>query len=63
MRVFFLSFSLNKNLKMFKPCLNQYFKFKPNLTKKPDNQLIIRLLLSGEYRIRTDDPLPARQVL
>ncbi len=22
---------------MFKPCLNQDFKFKPNSTKKPDN--------------------------
>ena len=48
---------------MFKLCLNQDFKFKSKLTKKPDNQLIIRLLLGGEYRIRTDDPLPARQVL
>ena len=48
---------------MFKLCLNQDFEFKLKSIKKPDNQLIIRLLLSGEYRIRTDDPLPARQVL
>ncbi len=48
---------------MLKLCLNQHFKFKPIQTKKSDNHLIIRLLLSGEYRTRTDDPLPARQVL
>jgi hypothetical protein len=48
---------------MFKLCLNQDFKLKSILTKMPDNQLIIRHLLCGEYRIRTDDPLPARQVL
>ena len=45
-----------------------FLKFKLIPTKKPDNQTvlrseIIRLLLGGEYRIRTDDPLPARQVL
>ena len=48
---------------MFKLCLNQDCDQKLNSTKKPDNRLIIRLLLGGEYRIRTDDPLPARQVL
>jgi hypothetical protein len=48
---------------MFKLCLNQDFQLKSILTKIPDNQLIIRNLLCGEYRIRTDDPLPARQVL
>ena len=59
MRVIFLFFRLKKTQK----CLNQDFKFKPKQTKNPDNQLIIRILLCGEYRIRTDDPLPARQVL
>jgi hypothetical protein len=45
-------------------CLNLNIpKIGLNSQKKPLNRLIKRLLRSGEYRIRTDDPLPARQVL
>ena len=55
-------FGLNKNSKMFKLCLNQDLKFKLKSTKKPDNLLIIRLLIGGLDGTRTRDPMRDRHV-
>ena len=55
-------FWFKQNSKMFKLCLNQYFKFKLKSTKKPDNLLIIRLLKGGLDGTRTRDPMRDRHV-
>ena len=47
---------------MFKLCLNQDFKFKLNIRKKPDNHLIIRFLIGGLDGTRTRDPMRDRHV-
>jgi hypothetical protein len=47
---------------MFKHGLNRDFKFKLKSTKKPDNHLIIRLLVGGLDGTRTRDPMRDRHV-
>ena len=43
-------------------CLNTHYPFSFTLILKKSLKYF-QGLKSGEYRIRTDDPLPARQVL